>query len=460
MKGIHGASALVLLLGAGVVLRSMPSSAPAGPSPVVSANLPREARGPRFLLGTSTAAPPASLAYRFRWATKATGALADRAELAAHVSGSADVTGTLLVAVSAGTGGPRLTARLADVRVTAWEVGEMNLAEQDFGAGSAVLDGDKGGVLHDMAFSADVSPGAQLLLRTVVSHTVHRAEPSATTAADERTSIGTAATDFVWESPRVLRARRVRYLSLDAVPLVAAYTQEVRSHAEWTFAADGAPTRVREEEHVVVRAAEGATRFASDLSFALDRAPDDSRAVAARTTEPTTRVPIDGAESEQARHDRLVRRVDGLTEARLHDRITIASNGGGPETDAKLLFRATGLLLLEPGAAERLADRLLADRPGAETTGHGDELVVDLLTFAGDAPSQSALRRVLATPRVKAKGIYPLLVQRLGLLAAPTRETGVFCLTLAQAAQDGSDLAIGAHYTLSLIHISEPTRPY
>jgi len=387
------------------------------------------------------------LAYRFTWRNEQMGALGERA-LAGQVAGEANVSGTLFVAVSSAPGGARVVARLADVRVHAWQVAELELAEQDVSKGAAVLDPDATGTYHDVAFAAETTPGARMLLRAVLSHALHHAPPGPTAAADERTSIGTAATDFVWTSPSVLVARRVRYLSLDAVALLAPYAQEVRSREEWAFAGDGAPRHVHEEEHVVLRAADGAVRFASALSFDLERAEEGGRAVAA-LPKTTTREPLDGTESEDTRRERLVRRVDGLTEARLHDRVTIAANGGGPETDAKLLFRATGLLLLEPGAAGRLADRLLAGAGGAGA--HGDELVVDLLTFAGDEASQAALLRVLGDRRVRDKAVYPLLVQRLGLLAAPSRAVAAFSLALAREAPAGSDLAIGAHYMLGAI---------
>lgn len=409
----------------------------------------RAAAGPRFVarFGT-TRSGTQSLAYRFRWTSTQEGALAERSALAGRITGEVAVAGTLLVSVTAGEGGSRVVAKLVDVRVAQWKVGELDLTNEGFGGGLAFLEADAEGVLHELAFAADTAPAERLLLRAVLTHSVHRAPfVGGARSARERTTIGTADADFVW-SARELQARRTRYLTLDAVPFVAPYAQDLRSHASWSFSDDGAPRVVREVERVVLRGADGTRHFASDLSFELELTVDPRTISAGGSpTAGLAREPLDAIESPEARRERLVRRVDGLTEARVLDRVAIAAGGGGPETDAKLLFRATGLLLLEPTFADRLADRLLAPNTAAS----GDELVADLLTFAGDEASQAALRRALVDPRARNKAIYPLLVQRLGLVAAPSPATAQLCLSLVSEAPEGTDLQIGAHYAMGAV---------
>jgi hypothetical protein len=73
-------------------------------------------------------------------------------------------------------------------------------------------------------------------------------------------------------------------------------------------------------------------------------------------------------------------------------------------------------------------------------------MLVDLLSVAGDAPAQSALRDVLASPEAKADGgAYALYVQRFAFLERPEPESaGFVAAAMRDALARGDEKAVGA----------------
>ncbi len=119
-----------------------------------------------------------------------------------------------------------------------------------------------------------------------------------------------------------------------------------------------------------------------------------------------------------ARQRGLEQRVGGLTVEQMLADLALALGGRLPDHD-RWLWRATGLLQLDPTAAMRLADACL----DGTLEGRPRQVALELLANVGDPAAQSALRRVLADPSVVAGDDYPQLVQRSVLLRDPEDET-------------------------------------
>ncbi|MBO6939054.1 MAG: HEAT repeat domain-containing protein [Deltaproteobacteria bacterium] len=119
-----------------------------------------------------------------------------------------------------------------------------------------------------------------------------------------------------------------------------------------------------------------------------------------------------------ARERGLQQRVGDLTVERMLADLAAALGGRLPDHD-RWLWRATGLLQLDPTAAMRLADACL----DGTLEGRPRQVALELLANVGDPAAQRALRRVLADPSVASGDDYPRLVQRSALLRDPEDET-------------------------------------
>jgi hypothetical protein len=90
----------------------------------------------------------------------------------------------------------------------------------------------------------------------------------------------------------------------------------------------------------------------------------------------------------------LEQRIDGLTAAQLLADLARLGDGGRMPEHTRWLWRATGLLLRDPG----LADRLVALVENGQVIGRGRLLIADLLASVGHEQAQAALTRRSRAP--------------------------------------------------------------
>lgn len=123
-----------------------------------------------------------------------------------------------------------------------------------------------------------------------------------------------------------------------------------------------------------------------------------------------------------ARLRALEGRAAGLTFAQLLADLQSAREGGLVPQHERWLWRATGLLELEPERAAELA-RACTD---GTLDGAARVLALDLLANVAHSEAQAALREVLAHAQVAASADYPSLLQRVVLVRAPEPELLTF----------------------------------
>jgi HEAT repeat protein len=150
-----------------------------------------------------------------------------------------------------------------------------------------------------------------------------------------------------------------------------------------------------------------------------------------------------GAESER---DHLLQRVDGLDFATLSAGL-VALGGGAERSDlARFLWRASGLLTLEPQRCAELVPLVTrSDAPGKLRA-----LALDLLAAVPDARATAAMLAILESPDVQGDADYLQLVQRLGFQQVPTPEAVAFLEARHEAAarQHDDDALYASAYSL------------
>lgn len=140
------------------------------------------------------------------------------------------------------------------------------------------------------------------------------------------------------------------------------------------------------------------------------------------------RVPVAGLRGD-ARRRGLEGRVAGLTVAQMLADLEAAQPGARMPDHDGWLWRATGLLQLEPEACDALAEACLTGRLEGRTR----QLALELLANVGHAEAQAALREVLGDPRMVEAEDYADMLQRTVLLRAPEDETVTFLAERAEA---------------------------
>ncbi len=123
-----------------------------------------------------------------------------------------------------------------------------------------------------------------------------------------------------------------------------------------------------------------------------------------------------------AAHRRALRdRVDGLTTADLVADLRKFGPGGTLPDHNRWLWRAVGLLLLDPSASAEVA-AAVHRASDSQTRALG----LDLLASAGTPAAQEAMRVALEDERVRSDEAYDQLIQRVGVLEEPDAETLAF----------------------------------
>jgi hypothetical protein len=217
-----------------------------------------------------------------------------------------------------------------------------------------------------------------------------------------------------------LERRRAHYSELRLVePASAARAaQSIVDDGRVTLA-DGHLASLEDARHVSI-AVDGQTRLDQHAELSLTL-------TAVTRSEPTPPLVISSLESRvvgqpvvtSSLRQRLLRQRAGtLTSAAL---LAGLAQPLGVRGDAAWMWRASGLVALEPGLCARLAERFSATASAAERA-----LILDLLASAGSHEAQAAMRAALASGAARQDPAFGLLVQRFSAVATPESASAAF----------------------------------
>ncbi|HEY8211202.1 MAG TPA: HEAT repeat domain-containing protein [Myxococcaceae bacterium] len=411
--------------------------------------------------------------YHLRWSAGGVqGWLRERGGNAAAFSSELDADLVLTALPPGPGGGARLVARFENVRRLGLSAFGTPLfagaaaAAQELTRESAVLELGAGDQPLAAAFTGSDHSLFALLLRgawrSVGWSPPSAGEPAAWTASEPGPS-GHAFVQYERDPAGArLRRTRIRYESFATVPvnspeagLEARLPVRLDSHTTFTFGAEGALQQVEDREALTVSPVdeaptEGWTRL--DLQLV------ERREVPAPLPPGGAVHPLDEVAGSLALDRRLLeQRVAGLTPERMEVDLTIHQGAGRIPDQGRWVWRASGLLLLEPALAARLLDRALA----AQALPRTRALIFDLWASAGTVEAQAAMRAALAALALTSpEEEHGLLVTRLGFLRRPEPETVRFTRALADDAQMPSYSRRAAVGVLgSLVRSLAPTRP-
>ncbi len=136
----------------------------------------------------------------------------------------------------------------------------------------------------------------------------------------------------------------------------------------------------------------------------------------------TKRTLEDMPESKTLRERMLEQRAAGLSWEDALVTITRYGDAGSVPDHNRFLWRTTALLELDPKRAWDLVDVFDGGRPGGKLRG----LVLDLLASASTPEAQKVMRKLLASEQAQTDPRYAHLVQRMGFVTAPDKESIAF----------------------------------
>ncbi len=280
------------------------------------------------------------------------------------------------------------------------------------------------GLIEQMRFAPDAPPLFVHAMQSLLAE-LQLARGAGEFSVSEANQHGEGRVDYSVAGDRIVK-RRSGYAALLAMP--SPERAEVEAEARVTLK-DGRIARWSAEERIdAVRAG---ARLKVSTRLELERVGAGLPSVVDVARLSVVRRPGRPVLGEEARMRGLRQRVAGLTRGQMLADIARFGPGGRLPDHNRWLWRAVGLLSLDPGAAEALA-ALIIRSEDSQTRALG----LDLLTSEGSPRAQAALRRSLEG--VEADPAYGLLVQRLGFLDAPTAETLEF---LAARIEGEHDLA-------------------
>ena len=217
-----------------------------------------------------------------------------------------------------------------------------------------------------------------------------------------------------------LERSRARYTKLTAASMLeaSAVTQEADAHHRIVIA-DRTLSKIDGKEKL--RAMTEGKTFLESSTELLVEAKEHHKDARDRVdlSKLTRRGLTDLPESRSLRDRMLEQRAAGLS---WEDALTTLSehgDAGSLPDHNRFMWRATALLELVPRRAEDLIELFDGAKPGGRRRG----LVMDLLASAGTPEAQSVLVRILASEKTKADPRYAHLVQRMGFVEAPTKES-------------------------------------
>ena len=300
----------------------------------------------------------------------------------------------------------------------------------------AILRMDARGRVTKIQFHAQTGAEARQALTMLVRAIGFTLPESATDAweADEETPTGTAHVRYARAGERAFSRERVRYTRLLMFPGAPKESQALTAKGTLRFDAEMALLGIEDKEELTVGADRHKPELSTRSSFSLVRKEVSAFALSevdsrAEDLEDETK----GDSNTPRAKDQ--RRAKGMTRDAMI--MTIAASAAGSKVPGGFVTRAGAFLRLHPEHTVELV-RLFEQRTTrANTRG----LILDALSNAGDAPAQVAMRQALESPSARAEsaGDYALLVQRLGFVVRPERESAQFLASSYAAARTRGD---------------------
>jgi hypothetical protein len=325
---------------------------------------------------------------------------------------------------------PQVVARAAGVDLL-----EGN-PQAALGVTRASLEITPGGQIRSIGFASDAMP----LWQDVASHLLAQLEvvlPSENRTdwqAVQSGPFGRGDVGYRRDGGGIAR-QRARYASLDALPEAPATAAQTVDGSGAIGVEGGHLAAIDERETIRVTDTAGQVMVSGDARLSL-RLVSTGTFTALPLAVAKRRRPGERSTDVGDEHAALTARVDGMTPERLLEDVLILADGGIPDWEA-WLWRATALVRLEPELCPALAEAAISERLGIEAKG----LIVDLLTGAGTAEAQAALRTILSSPQLHAEPRQRLaLVQRLSLLTRPEPETVEMARSLRASAVATGDV--------------------
>jgi hypothetical protein len=307
-----------------------------------------------------------------------------------------------------------------------------------------LLDGE--GAVARVWFDADGGSLFRHVMAGALAHFDLRGALAGASPVVVPTGHGLSEARYAREGAGTVRRELAALVRFDAVAGVDADRAAVEGVAELALDEAGVPSRFGSDEAAKVRERDWA--FSSHDRFDATRVRvEDGEPLAppgdlSRLADHDPAAPRDTSEAERA----LAQRFAGEMEVQDVANAVTALDGGLLPSGG-FASRATGLLRGWPERARELGPVALG------ATGHGRQLVFDLLASAGTPEAQAVMRELLEREEVQAWPEHPLLVGRFAFVRAPTVETALFVLELhtrARAAHD-DELARAILYPLGSV---------
>jgi len=263
---------------------------------------------------------------------------------------------------------------------------------------------------------------------------------------EEPTLFGVVASRYAQgKGASTFQRSRTRAISLRIAPLATqGVSHELTSKHDFVLNAERVLARLEGTEELLVKTdGKDLQRVSTRLSFTLARSAQVDLSRIARTTG-VARALAEWNVTEESERDHLEQRIDGLTESQMLDMV-LAMGAGAERTDqARSLWRATGLLMLNPALCQKLVP--LATR--ADASQKLRALTLDLLASVSDEAATAAMTAILRSEQVRNDEAFPLYLQRLSTQTTPTEEAFSFVesvFTDARARADADTLFASAY---------------
>ncbi|HEY8039612.1 MAG TPA: HEAT repeat domain-containing protein [Polyangiaceae bacterium] len=336
------------------------------------------------------------------------------------VDGMLDLAGDLVVrCYDAWPAGFRLGVSLDRLKTASVVVGGASVVPHLAAlGGEAFVVTDEHGRLASVRYRKDAADAFRAVMPDVIAllAVTLPAQAAATWETSEATMLGVARTRYVVadEPPWRLARTRLGYDELLALPRGARPEATVQSQDEIRLGATAVPERLSIDERVLARPAldervEARLELAGVTSFTpalppeaeLDREAPGRRAASG---------PVEEQMLRQLAGDMSLRRLEALA----------FGQRAGARLPPGTVTAAVAMLKLDPALCGALVE--MFERPEASLATRA--LLLDLLASAGHGQAQAAMRDALSSPAARADATgYGILLQRLGMVLAPGRET-------------------------------------
>lgn len=358
--------------------------------------------------------------------------------------GASTLEGTLVLKVArASDGKATLLASFADLDTAQFVVrgeGDGKVVPEDTSRAAllghvAALDVDDRGHLVEMRAPKDAGPmfgDVMHALATELSFELAKGDDPSWTS-EERTMTGLAQSSYRVEKSddgTCIERRRDGYKKIHALRSLEKHAPAVTGTTRIQLAKDGPLSSFESSEEVHIED-HGQTIFESKTSLTLTVASRVPFAFAGDDELASFEVHVQGRAGDPHAADRALAgklsRQDLLA--------FVAGYAASGSFERGQLARAAAYLRLHPEECKTLEETF-----GRQDTANGKSIVFDVLTSAGSPEAQASLLRLLGTASAtKDASLHRMLVQRLALVASPTKESIAYLEDLERTAKRSGD---------------------